>query len=266
MLWEPPEQTAHQRATPAGVYQVQCPPVRFAHLAAWEDPGAAGLRFGTPVPVGTLREGCDSDHNCGSTTASSSSPLADDPSDRFSAEGEGHTAAREDGADATLGPRREQRIIRQKYMDPSVCTTVMMRSVPRCYTRDMLFGLFENFGFSEDVDFLYVPTDFATGANQAHAYVNLVSPLKAAEFVDTFNGFSRWWRSWCVEVCEVGWSCFEQGLQENVERYRNSPVMHPTVPDIFRPAIYDGGLRQCFPPPTRKLRVPRRAKSHFSTK
>jgi len=148
--------------------------------------------------------------------------------------------------------------------DISSCTTVVMQGVPGCYTRDMLLGLFADLGFSERIDFVFVPTDFSTGENLAHAYVNLVSPLDAAAFLDAFDGFSRWHSSWCTQACEVVWSCFEQGFKQNVERYRNSPVMHPSVPDSCRPVILLKGVRQRFPSPTKKLRPPRRARTVFS--
>lgn len=141
--------------------------------------------------------------------------------------------------------------------EPQEHTTVMMRNVPRCYTRDMLERLINNHGFGDKVDFLFLPRDFATGDNQGYAYVNFVDMLDGARFQDTFHGFSRWWFSWCNEVCEVGRSQFEQGLQENIRRYRNSPVMHESVPDGFRPVIFANGVRQPFPPPTKKLRPPR---------
>lgn len=210
----------------------------------------------------SLQEGYEVDGNCASTAASSTSPSAEDASDWDSTLGPGD-AAPDPKSRASTTARREQRVASEKPMDPSTCTTVIMQNIPKCYTRDELFALFLNYGFGGRIDFLFVPLDFATGESQAHAYVNLVSPMDAAAFLDTFNGFSRWWRSWSKEVCEASWSCFEQGLESNVERYRNSPVMHASVPDGFRPAIFSDGVRQPFPEPTRKVRPPRKARTHF---
>jgi len=207
------------------------------------------------------------------TTAASSACAEDSASERGSsvcADGapavhqavEAEQLPRESQARAARS-RRELRIASQRPADISSCTTVVMQGVPRCYTRDMLLGLFDDLGFLERIDFVFVPTDFSTGENLAHAYVNLASPLDAAAFLDAFDGFSRWRAAWCTQACEVVWSCFEQGFKQNVERYRNSPVMHPSVPDSCRPVILFRGARQPFPPPTKKLRPPRRARAVF---
>merc|ERR1712045_1003585 len=48
-----------------------------------------------------------------------------------------------------------------------------------------------------------------------------------------------------------------QGLEEQIERYRNSPLMHPRVSDELRPAVYSRGVRLPFPKPTVSIRPPR---------
>ncbi|CAE7939289.1 unnamed protein product, partial [Symbiodinium sp. KB8] len=58
------------------------------------------------------------------------------------------------------------------------------------------------------------------------------------------------------DVCEVGWSGPHQGFKAHVERYRNSPVMHRSVPDAYKPIIFQDGVRQNFPRPTRKIKAP----------
>eukprot|EP00439_Symbiodinium_sp_Y106_P038344 s1688_g4.t1 len=40
--------------------------------------------------------------------------------------------------------------------------------------------------------------------------------------------------------------------QAHVERYRNSPVMHRSVPDEYKPVIFKNGVRKKFPRPTKK--------------
>jgi len=59
-----------------------------------------------------------------------------------------------------------------------------------------------------------------------------------------------------MHVCEVSWSGPHQGFKAHVERYRNSPVMHRSVPDAYKPIIFQDGVRQDFPRPTRKIKAP----------
>ena len=44
--------------------------------------------------------------------------------------------------------------------------------------------------------------------------------------------------------------------QAHVERYRNSPVMHRSVPDEYEPVIFKNGVRKNFPRPTKKVKAP----------
>merc|ERR1719221_1736223 len=107
-------------------------------------------------------------------------------------------------------------------------TTLVLKNLPGSYSREMLLGLFDNHGFMGQYDFIFLPIDFKTFENQGYCYLNFRNPLVAAQFMDTFQGFDRWWRAWCTAACEVSWSKFEQGYDANIERYRNSPVMHET--------------------------------------
>jgi len=139
---------------------------------------------------------------------------------------------------------------------PELRTTVMLRNLPSNYTRRMLLGLFDNREFAGLYDFILLPLDFKTCENRGYAHVNLVSHMVAAQFWDTFHGFSNWWRAWGKEVCEIAWSPL-QGLDAHIARYRDSPLMHQLVPDEFKPAIFAEGVRCPFPPPTQKIRPPR---------
>lgn len=51
-----------------------------------------------------------------------------------------------------------------------------------------------------------------------------------------------------------------QGREAHVERYRNSPVMHPSVPEPYKPIILQGGERIPFPAPTKMPKAPRNRK------
>jgi hypothetical protein len=71
-----------------------------------------------------------------------------------------------------------------------------------------------------------------------------------------FDGFCKWFCQ-SPKVCEVTWTDPHQGLEEHVERYRNSPVMHEDISDIYKPRLYAGGQRIPFPAPTKRIRPPR---------
>ena len=47
-----------------------------------------------------------------------------------------------------------------------------------------------------------------------------------------------------------------RAVQAHVERYRNSPVMHRSVPDEYKPVIFKNGVRKNFPRPTKKVKAP----------
>jgi len=122
----------------------------------------------------------------------------------------------------------------------------MMRDIPNSYSSSRLIQLFDDAGFLGTYDFVYLPVDFRTNMSLGYAFVNFVSSSAAQEFMLFFHGFSNWHFS-SPKVCKVFWSAPNQGLEEHVERYRNSPVMHENVPDDFKPALFTAGKRIPFP-------------------
>uniref|UniRef100_A0A7S1QX78 RRM domain-containing protein n=1 Tax=Alexandrium catenella TaxID=2925 RepID=A0A7S1QX78_ALECA len=138
-------------------------------------------------------------------------------------------------------------------------TTVMLRNLPNDYTRSMLLDLLDERGFAARYDFVYVPTDFARGAGLGYAFVNMRLASEAVKLRDTLDGFKRWSVP-SNKVCTVSWSV-DQGLAANIERYRNSPVMHDSVPDDFKPVLLHDGVCADFPEPTKRIRRPTLRKS-----
>lgn len=136
-------------------------------------------------------------------------------------------------------------------------TTVMLRPLPPSFTRNLLVELLDAEGFRGRYDFVYVPVDFNSGSSLGYAFVNLTSPEFARCFWSYFDGFSGWTIPSNNEVCTVTWSDPHQGLAAHVQRYRDSPVMHPEVPEIWKPLIYVNGKRARFPSPTKKLKAPK---------
>jgi len=133
-------------------------------------------------------------------------------------------------------------------------TTVMICHLPFSYTCNTLIDLLESKGWSKKFDFAYVPINFTEMLGVGYAFLNLCSHAQAKEFMAEFEGFDGWASSFSKKPCEVRWSdC--QGLDDNIARYRNSPIMGPDVPAFYKPALLEDGVRVPFPEPTRKLRA-----------
>jgi len=138
-------------------------------------------------------------------------------------------------------------------------TTVLLRSLPRDFTRARLVELLEDEGFDGAFDFVYVPIDFSSEASLGYAFVNFVSTGDVRRCWEIFDGLSEWGHQCEGEskACQVMWAEPCQGLAAHVERYRSSPVMHATVPDEWKPAIFQDGVRMPFPPPTKTVSAPK---------
>uniref|UniRef100_A0A7S4Q8C6 RRM domain-containing protein n=1 Tax=Alexandrium monilatum TaxID=311494 RepID=A0A7S4Q8C6_9DINO len=135
-------------------------------------------------------------------------------------------------------------------------TTVMLQSLPRSYSRDMLVELLNQEGFGDDYDFVYLPIRFVTNASFGYAFVNFTTEEAAGRCLTHFDGFSRWG----IEddcVCSVSRNTTHHGREAHIQLYRNSPVMHESVPDSAKPAIFHRRCRVPFPGPTKTIRRPR---------
>jgi len=138
----------------------------------------------------------------------------------------------------------------------AVKTTVMLRNVPYNCSRDSVVKMMDEVGLHGLYNFIYLPIDFRSKSGFGYAFINMVSNAAAQQLFAQFNSFAEWpVRS--QKVAEVTWSEPSQGLNIHVERYRNSPVMHDAVPDEFKPAMYENGVRVAFPAPTKAIRAPR---------
>lgn len=135
-------------------------------------------------------------------------------------------------------------------------TTLMFRNLPVWFTRQHLEELLDKEGFGSLYDFIYLPAELGSGTCFGYAFINMVTSKDAERFVNYFQGFDQWpvedARRAVVHLSEA-----LQGLDEQIERYRNSPLMHPSVPDPLRPAVYSRGIRIAFPAPTAPIRAPR---------
>lgn len=135
-------------------------------------------------------------------------------------------------------------------------TTLMFRNLPNNYTRAALLDMLDSNGFNKFYSFVYLPTDFKNFAGFGYAFVNFATHEAAVRAKRQFEGYCQW-NVPSQKVCEVVWSGPVQGLSNHTERYRNSPVMHDSVPDEYKPVVFVDGKRVKFPAPTKKIRPPR---------
>jgi len=135
-------------------------------------------------------------------------------------------------------------------------TTVMLRNLPNDYSRQTLLDMLDMDGFAGLYDFIYLPIDFKTQACLGYAFVNLTRPDVAAAFWAKFDGYTDWAVP-SKKIGKVTWSGPHQGWAAHVGRYRNSPVMHPSVPEHYKPLIFSDGKVAEFPAPTKPPKAPR---------
>jgi hypothetical protein len=135
-------------------------------------------------------------------------------------------------------------------------TTLMFRNLPNNYTRAALLDMLDAEGFNRVYSFVYLPTDFKNFPGFGYAFVNFATHESAVRAKRHFQGYCKWSVP-SQKVCEVVWSGPVQGLSNHTERYRNSPVMHDSVPDEYKPVVFVDGKRVKFPAPTKKIRPPR---------
>jgi len=135
-------------------------------------------------------------------------------------------------------------------------TTVMMRNLPNKYSRETILALLAEHSFVEAFDFFYLPIDFRSKSNMGYAFINFEHPEDAHAFKDHFDGFGNWVFN-SFKQCEVSWSRPFQGLAAHIDRYRNSPMMHHSVPVEYKPCLFSRGVLISFPPPTKPLDAPK---------
>lgn len=159
----------------------------------------------------------------------------------------------ESGAEKTLGSTPEP--IAQEAGASDTPTTLMVRGLDPSLTKTDFVQHFLDEGYAGFFDFVYMPMNFrAPGTNFGYAFINfkdhavgqrLIMKLTSAEYHSAFQGWSATWSS-------------TQGWSDNIERYRNSPLMHRLVPAESQPAVFDQhGCQVAFPKPTKTIPRPR---------
>lgn len=134
-------------------------------------------------------------------------------------------------------------------------TLLMLRNLPNKYNKAQLITKLDSQGLHGHYNFVYVPTDFWTKSCFGYGFFNMVSHEDAIEAHDCFQGFKKWSVP-SRKTCEVSWGRGLDNLQALIERYRNSPVTHQSVPEAFKPTLFRRGAPVAFPAPTRAIHPP----------
>jgi hypothetical protein len=133
----------------------------------------------------------------------------------------------------------------ESVVSDCTATTLRLVNLPTSFGRTQLVELLRAEGLV-DFDFVYLPANFKRpGSCFGYAFVNFCNHEAALKGLVQLQ-----------ERYEASWAS-TQGLEAHIERFRNSPVMHPKVRDEARPALYIGGSQVAFPAPTKRLCAPR---------
>jgi len=128
---------------------------------------------------------------------------------------------------ATGGSRSSKASKKKDDEDDANYTSVMLRNIPNKYTRQMLIDQLHRAGFRGDIDYLYLPTDFANRCNVGYCFVNLRSSLARQRFTNTFDGIA-------AQTCLPGFNSYKvcqvtkakwQGRDENIRRLKSGPEL-----------------------------------------
>ena len=130
-------------------------------------------------------------------------------------------------------------------------TTVVLRGLPGNCAREMLMAAIEAEDFGRFCDFLHLPYNFKRTKVFGYAILNLTTASRAQRAIERFSGLTV---SEKRVACD--WSTSIQGLEALVKKYRNSSVMHPMVPSVYRPMCFSDGVSIPFPEPTEVLKQP----------
>jgi hypothetical protein len=147
-----------------------------------------------------------------------------------------------------------------QVVDEKPFTQVIIKHLRHDLTRAKHFDFLHAVGYKGKYDMVYLPMDFSTGKCRQYAFVNFLSQEVAQQFQMQLQGCADE-DIFGQEQCEVSWSGL-QGLPDIIQKYRNSPVMHPSVPDKCKPMLFVDGSAVPFPAPTKEISKPRHVSLH----
>lgn len=140
-------------------------------------------------------------------------------------------------------------------------STLILRNLPLDIGFDALLEILDAEGFAGLYDFVHFPIDFRTNSSLGYVIVNMLDNSIAERAREHFQCFHKWGIIG-GNPCEAAWNRPHQGIVTLIERYRNSPLMHDSVDESYRPAYFVGGVRAAFPSPTIRIRAPRIRHNH----
>jgi hypothetical protein len=136
----------------------------------------------------------------------------------------------------------------------------MLSNLPCRVTQPQMMTILDDLGFGDSYDLLYLPVGKPSSksgtSNLGYGFVNFKTVEDAQLCFEVFEGFNDW-KLPSDKVCTVEWSRPTQGLPANIEKYRNSPVMHHSLPEDWKPLLFKDGERIPFPEPTRSIKPPK---------
>lgn len=130
-------------------------------------------------------------------------------------------------------------------------TTVALRGLPRDCDQETLRAMLEAGSFQCCCDFLYLPYNFKKTQIFGYAILNFKTQVDAERAIGHFAGVPI-----ADDCLTCDWSTSIQGLDALIQKYRNSSVMHPMVPSVYRPCLLSNGLHIPFHGPTVELKPP----------
>lgn len=135
-------------------------------------------------------------------------------------------------------------------------TTLMVRNLPQDMTQNQFVEKLIDGGYRGLFDFVYMPMNLRASGNFGYVFINFKSHYIAAQVMARLGNHEEY-----DVLSALGWTTMWstcQGFSTNVERYRNSPLMHELVPKDCKPSIYDEwGNVAAFPRPTKNIPKPR---------
>jgi RNA recognition motif 2 len=124
-------------------------------------------------------------------------------------------------------------------------TSVMLRHIPNKYGPELLKNDILEAGFSNKMDFFYMPVDMESKCNLGYCFLNFKTPQMLDEFRDQFDG-QKLPHFVTHKVCQVSVARV-QGLKANLEHLSKSAAVR-SLPEEYKPTIFDGASQIPYPP------------------